>query len=158
MRNGSYAVERSSCLAGWWMLATASMALCVSGGCAVMDAVEIQRMLDQQASAWNRGEVDGFMNFYWRSEKLTFSSGGKTRRGWDATREHLKSRYDTRAKMGVLTFSEIEVFRLQAAAAYVLGRWRLDRTEPVGGNFTLVVQKIDDRWQIVHDHTSVDDE
>ena len=27
-------------------------------------------------------------------------------------------------------------------------------SEPVGGNFTLVLRKIDGRWMIVHDHTS----
>ncbi|MDX2200563.1 MAG: nuclear transport factor 2 family protein [Phycisphaerae bacterium] len=128
-------------------------------GCTVFDAMQIQGVLMRQADEWNRGNIDAFMNFYWNSEKLTFSSAGQTRRGWTATRDHFKSRYDTREKMGVLRFSDLKIESLSPNAAYVLGRWDLVRTapdKPVGGVFTLVVAKLDNAWRIIHDHTSVD--
>jgi ketosteroid isomerase-like protein len=57
--------------------------------------------------------------------------------------------------MGKLTFSDLEVYPLGRDAAYVLGRWHLDRVAgPIGGNFTLVLRR-EDGWRIVHDHTSV---
>jgi beta-aspartyl-peptidase (threonine type) len=57
--------------------------------------------------------------------------------------------------MGHVTFSDFEITPLGDSAALVLGEWKLDRaSEPVAGNFTLVVRKIDGRWVIVHDHTS----
>ncbi len=57
--------------------------------------------------------------------------------------------------MGRLTLSDFEMMPLGDSAALVLGKWKLDRkSEPVSGNFTLVVRKIDGRWLIVHDHTS----
>ncbi len=56
--------------------------------------------------------------------------------------------------MGHLTFSELEVTKLDDAAALVLGRWNLDRGDPVGGVFTLVLCREAGRWVIIHDHTS----
>jgi len=116
---------------------------------------EIKAVLAQQAGAWNRGEIDAFMEHYWKSDTLTFSSGGQTTRGWKSTKESYQRRYPTREKMGQLTFSDLEITPLGDSAALVLGRWRLAREEsPVGGNFSLVFRKIDGRWVIIHDHTS----
>ena len=119
----------------------------------VRDAVK--KVLGAQQEAWNDGDVRAFMEHYWKSDDLTFSSGGKTKRGWKATLAGYLERYPTREKMGKLTLSGLEITPLGDAAAYVLGQWKLDRqSEPVGGNFTLVLRKIDRRWVIVHDHTS----
>ena len=57
--------------------------------------------------------------------------------------------------MGHLTFSELEPRKLGDAAALVLGRWDLDRGDPVGGVFTLVFRRESRRWVILHDHTSL---
>ena len=116
---------------------------------------EVAAVLAQQAEAWNRGDIDAFMQHYWKSDELTFSSGGQTTRGWKSTKENYERRYPTREKMGQLTFSQLEVTPLDDSTALVLGRWRLARDEsPVGGNFTLVFRKIDGKWVILHDHTS----
>lgn len=117
---------------------------------------EIQQVLTKQAKAWNEGDIDAFMKGYWKSDKLTFSAAGKTTRGWRQTLENYKKRYPTREKMGQLTFSNLECTPLGNKAAVVLGRWHLKRTnDPVGGNFTLVFRNVEDRWVIIHDHTSV---
>lgn len=121
----------------------------------------IEAVIRAQQEAWNGGDVAAFMEHYWKSDDLTFSSGGKTTRGWQATLAGYRERYPTREKMGRLTLNGLEITplgdraALEDSAALVLGRWKLDReSEPVGGNFTLVLRKIDGRWVIVHDHTS----
>ena len=119
-------------------------------------SIAIKAILTKQANAWNGGDIDEFMEHYWKSDKLTFSSGGKTTRGWQTTKDNYKERYPTRERMGKLSFAELEVTALSNEAALVLGRWHLEREpEPIGGNFSLVFRRIDDRWLIVHDHTSV---
>ena len=121
----------------------------------VAPAADINHLLSEQAAAWNRGDIDAFMEYYWKSDQLTFSSGGKTTRGWKATKDGYKRRYATRQQMGKLAFDQLEVTPLGSEAALVLGRWTLDREqEPVGGNFSLVLRRIDGAWRIVHDHTS----
>jgi uncharacterized protein (TIGR02246 family) len=115
----------------------------------------IEAVLRMQADAWNDGDIDGFMQHYWKSDQLTFSSGGQTTRGWDATLARYRQRYPTREKMGRLTFDGLEIFPLGTEGALVLGRWHVARDpESLEGNFSLVVRKADDRWVIVHDHTS----
>jgi uncharacterized protein (TIGR02246 family) len=127
----------------------------VASVCADDSSREIQAVLTQQAEAWNRGDIDAFMEHYWKSDELTFSSGGQTTRGWKSTKEIYQRRYPTREKMGQLKFSQLEITALDESAALVLGRWRLERDEsPVGGNFSLVCRKIDGKWVIIHDHTS----
>lgn len=115
----------------------------------------VESVLSAQADAWNRGDVDAFTEHYWKSDDLTFSSGGKTTRGWEETVRGYRERYPTKEKMGQLTFDNLEVTPLGKESTLVLGEWKLDReSEPVGGNFSLVFRKIDGQWVIVHDHTS----
>jgi len=115
----------------------------------------IQSVLTAQADAWNRGDIDAFVDHYWKSDALTFSSNGETARGWTATLNRYRERYPTPEKMGRLEFKELEITPLGDSAALVLGQWKLDReNNPVAGNFSLVFRKLDGRWLIVHDHTS----
>lgn len=111
-------------------------------------------ILEKQTLAWNEGDIDGFLKPYWNDENLTFSSGGNTARGWKATKARYQKGYPDKATMGKLTFSELEVYPLSEGAAFMLGRWKLDRESPAEGNFSLVWKKIDGQWLIVHDHSS----
>jgi ketosteroid isomerase-like protein len=115
---------------------------------------EITRVMTDQAAAWNRGDIDGFMQGYWRSEKLTFVSNQVTR-GWQPTLDRYKRNYDSRAKMGTLTFSDLEIDVFSKDSAAVLGSWSLAREKDnPGGKFTLIFKRFKDGWKIVHDHTS----
>ena len=122
-------------------------------GAAIRAAVEA--VLRAQEEAWNRGDIDAFVEHYWRSDDVTFSSGGKTTRGWTETLNGYRERYPTAEAMGHVAFGNLEITPLGDAAALVLGEWKLEREDdPLGGNFTLVFRKLDGRWVIVHDHTS----
>jgi ketosteroid isomerase-like protein len=116
---------------------------------------EIQYVLKAQQDAWNRGDIDAFMNGYAQSASTVFVSEDKITRGWETVRERYRVKYSDRAKMGTLSFSEIEVTMLSPDAAFVLGRWRLKRAndEP-HGRFTLIFKRLPEGWRIVHDHTS----
>jgi len=116
---------------------------------------EIQSVLSAQQDAWNRGDIDAFMNGYARSASTVFVSEDEVRRGWDTVRERYREKYSDRTKMGTLTFSEIEVTPLSADSAVVLGRWRLQRAnDQPHGRFTLVFKRLAEGWRIVLDHTS----
>ena len=119
------------------------------------DQEAIQAVLSGQQTAWNRGDVDAFLEGYWRSPELTFSGSSGVARGWDAVRTRYKKNYPDRGAMGQLDFSELEFRFLGPQAALVLGRWHLKREKgDVGGVFTLVWQRFPDGWKIIHDHTS----
>ena len=116
---------------------------------------EIQSVLSAQQDAWNRGDIDAFMNGYAQSASTVFVSEDEVRRGWETVRDRYRIRYSDRAKMGTLSFSNIEVTMLSPDAAVVLGLWWLKRAndEP-HGRFTLIFKRLPEGWRIVHDHTS----
>jgi ketosteroid isomerase-like protein len=115
----------------------------------------IRAVLDAQRDAWNRGDLKGYMDGYDRSPNTEFVGGDTITRGWQTVLDRYKKNYNSREKMGVLTFSEVEITMLSKDAALVLGRWHLKRAndEP-HGTFSLLFRKTKAGWRIVHDHSS----
>jgi len=116
---------------------------------------EIRAVLDAQVAAWNGGDLDTFMQGYWKSEKTEFVGSSGIQRGWQAVLDRYRKTYPDRRAMGTLTFSNLEITVLSPSAALVLGEWRLQReADHPGGVFTLVFRKFPEGWRIIHDHTS----
>jgi ketosteroid isomerase-like protein len=119
------------------------------------ERARIMAVMNAQAEAWNRGDVAGYMDGYWRSSKTTFVSGDHITRGWQTVLERYQKGYDSREKMGTLTFSEVEITVLSPTAAVALGKWELTRAnDHPHGYFTLIFRKVKAGWRIVQDHTS----
>jgi len=127
-------------------------------------AAEIQEMLRSSTASWNSGDLDGFLDDYWHSGELTFSGATGVTRGWDDVRtRYLESYWAPGASRDSLKFEGIEVLSLGNEHALVLGQYVLFRPEEEGavastGFFSLVLQKLDGRWKILHDHTSASPE
>src|SRR5260370_18202716 len=68
---------------------------------------DLRALLSEQAEAWNRGDIEGFMKGYWKSPDTVFAGSGGVQRGWDAVLARYKKSYPDRAAMGHLTFSEL---------------------------------------------------
>jgi ketosteroid isomerase-like protein len=123
-------------------------------------AAEITQMLQASAASWNAGDLDGFLDDYWRSDELTFSGGTGITRGWEDVRErYLRSYWAPGAARDSLRFEDLEVTVLGDDHALALGRYLLFRPEAEGsvtntGYFSLVLRRVEDGWRIVHDHTS----
>jgi uncharacterized protein (TIGR02246 family) len=125
-------------------------------GLTATDATEIHAVLERQKQAWNRGDIQAFMEGYHRSPDLVFTSGGKIRRGFDETLARYQEKYVAGNAMGHLEFADIELQPVGVDGAVALGHWALTETPKAGeGVFTLVLTKVDGRWGIVHDHTSL---
>jgi len=115
----------------------------------------ILNVLETQRLTWNRGDIDGFMQGYWKSDSLTFVGKTAPVYGWQSTLDNYKKRYPGKAAMGQLTFTVIKLQLLDAKNAFMLGGWHLKREkDELGGYFTLWFRKIDGEWKIVCDHTS----
>ena len=121
------------------------------------DAAAVRRLLAAQVAAWNRGDLEGFMQGYWESDSLTFYSGGKVSRGWQATLDGYRKRYQSEGReMGTLVFDLHDVTLPARGQALVRGGWslKLKDGEP-RGLFTLWLRWFPDAgWRVVHDHTS----
>ena len=116
---------------------------------------QIRSVLQAQQNAWNRGDIDEFMNGYARSVSTIFISEDTVRRGWQTVRDRYREKYSNRAKMGTLTFSDLEIMLLSSDSAVASRRWKLQRAnDKPHGRFTLILKRLPEGWRIVHDHTS----
>ncbi len=118
---------------------------------------EVEHVLRKQQEAWNRHDLEGFMAGYWNSPELTFFSGAKGKRGWQATIERYRLIYASPGhEMGRLEFADLRIEMLGADAAFARGSWQLTLSDgkTPHGLFTLVFRKFPEGWKIVHDHTS----
>ena len=115
----------------------------------------IRAVLDAQSAAWNRGDVEGYMDGYERSRNTVMVSGDSVTRGWQTVTDRYKKNYNSPEKMGTLTFSDLEFKLLGNNTALAIGRWHLKRAadEP-HGRFTLIFKRTKQGWRIIHDHTS----
>jgi ketosteroid isomerase-like protein len=126
-----------------------------SGLLYAQDNKAILKVLSTQQAAWNNGDIDGFMQGYWKSDSLLFVGSSAPTHGWQTTLEHYKHGYPDKAAMGILTFDILKVEVLDPQNAFVLGGWHLKREKDApGGYFTLWFKKIKGEWKIVCDHTS----
>ncbi len=121
------------------------------------DAKEIKAVLDAQMAAWNRGDLEGYMAGYWKSPDLVFFSNGSETRGWQATLDRYRKRYQGEGRqMGTLDFPQLDVVMLGADASLVRGRWHLKMPDgkEFGGMTSVILRKLPEGWRIVHDHSS----
>ena len=117
----------------------------------------IEQVLRTQQNAWNHHDLEAFMAGYWNSPGLTFFSGAKESKGWQATIDRYRATYASAGKeMGQLEFSELRIELLGRDAAFVRGVWHLTMSDgkTPNGRFTLIFRKFPDGWKIIHDHTS----
>lgn len=118
----------------------------------------VERMLTESAEAWNRGELDGFMDDYLESQNTTFIGGGGLLTGYDAIRERYAPLFEPGAARDSLRFADVRARRLAAVEALATGRWVLYRRDETTGSgpFTLVLRHTSRGWKIIHDHSSSD--
>jgi hypothetical protein len=116
---------------------------------------EIRALLQKQTEAWNRGDIEDFMEGYWKNDSLMFIGKSGITYGWQQTLDNYKRGYPDKTAMGQLTFTLIEIKRLSSKYYSVVGRWNLKRTiGDIGGHYTLLMKKINGEWVIISDHSS----
>lgn len=119
------------------------------------DEKAVHNLLQTQTEAWNRGDIEGFMQTYWHSDSLLFVGKNGVVRGWQQTWDNYKKSYPDKAAMGNLSFDIIEVKKLSDDYYYITGKWMLQRAaDAPSGHYTLLLRKINGAWKIISDHSS----
>src|ERR1041385_6329528 len=105
--------------------------LIVTGSCCFAqtnDDAAIRKAMDIQATAWNRGDVNGFMQTYWQNDSVLFVGSSGPVYGWRTTLEHYTKAYPDTSAMGKLSYNLLQLRRLSSEYYFVLGEWHLKRT------------------------------
>jgi hypothetical protein len=115
----------------------------------------IKKILTSQQEYWNNGDIDGFMQGYWDSEKLIFTSlSHKPAYGWENTLERYKNSYPTKSSMGEFKFEILDLHLISKTTAALKGKWELIREKDhPNGVFWLDLQKFENNWLIIKDST-----
>ena len=117
----------------------------------------IKAVMQKSADDWNKGDLDAFASSYKNSPDIIFM-GDPVNKGYAAMVARYKAVYGSKAKMGVLSFSNLQVQPLDAKFATVTGRFHLERSADGGGNadgyYLLVAEKTKDGWKIIRDSST----
>ena len=115
----------------------------------------IRKILADQTGAWNRGDIEAFMQPYWKSDSLMFIGKSGVVWGWQNTLDNYKKGYPDTAAMGKLAFDIIQVKKLSDKYYSVVGKWMLKRSVgDLSGHYTLLLERKKGRWVIISDHSS----
>jgi ketosteroid isomerase-like protein len=118
-------------------------------------SAQILAVMDAQAAAWNRGDVETFMTSYWKSDQTLFIGANGLARGYDAVLARYRKNYPDQKAMGHVSFSDLEVHITCGDAAFVVGQFHLVREkDSPSGIFSLDFRKFPEGWKIVLDHTT----
>ncbi len=120
-----------------------------------VDEKSIRETLAQQVDCWNEGDLECFMEGYWKSDQLVFVGSSGITYGWQKTLDNYKKNYPDKAAMGELSFDLIIVEPLSEDFWTIIGKWSLKRkNDNPNGHFSLIFRRLDDQWVIVSDHSS----
>lgn len=119
------------------------------------DEKAIKKILAAQTVAWNKGDLENFMDGYWNNDSLLFIGKTGVNKGWHKTLENYQQGYPDTTAMGKLNFDILEVRPISPAYYFVVGKWHLQRSiGNLSGHFSLLFTKINGQWKIVADHSS----
>jgi ketosteroid isomerase-like protein len=119
------------------------------------DELAIRQLLDDQVKAWNQGNLESFMQGYWKNDSLMFIGKSGINWGWQKTLANYKKSYPDTTAMGKLSFNIIVVKKISPEYYYVVGKWMLKRSiGDLSGHYNLLFRKINGSWLIIADHSS----
>ena len=116
------------------------------------EQLDVTKVVLAQESAWNRGDLDGYLAQFKEGEDTEAILNGPIR-GAVAIRNAYHTSFPSRDAMGTLEQTEVEVRELGPNFALALGHYRLARSRKNGGdaegNFTEIFEKTDTGWKLV---------
>lgn len=112
---------------------------------------ELANLLNVQAAAWSRGDLDTFAAIY--ADDATFVSPSGMTRGKTELVERYRRKYPDRAAMGSLALEVLELRQVDERSASVVARWVLTYPDKpaVSGLTLLVFHRLGAGWRIVQD-------
>lgn len=129
-----------------------TLCICNAQSSKKADIKAIETVLKKQRIAWSKGDLEGFMKGYWKSDSLKFYSTSGLTSGWHDTFEKYEKGYPSLDDMGTLNFILNDITKISDNAYYVMGEFHLKRKiGNANGIFMLIFKKINGEWKIIAD-------
>jgi len=115
----------------------------------------IAELMMKQEVCWSAGDIECFMEPYWRSDSLKFIGSKGLTYGWQQTLDNYKNSYPSAEAMGKLTFTNLYIEQLSKDYVSVIGKWHLEREKGnLEGHYSLIWKRMGGQWKIISDHSS----
>jgi uncharacterized protein (TIGR02246 family) len=112
---------------------------------------ELSRMVD----AWNRHDIDGYLDTFWRSENLVVVVEGENIRGWDLISKAYHTGYPNLEEMGNMTLDRVQVQILAPDIGFALAWFTASFPKKKEfGTATMTFKKLPEGWRIAIAHSS----
>jgi ketosteroid isomerase-like protein len=116
---------------------------------------KIEAVMKQQESDWNNGNLEGYMQAYWKSDSMLFIGKRGLNYGWQTTLDNYRKSYANPTQMGQLIFDNQELKLMNQEHAWAAGKWKLLRkADTLNGSYMLIWKKKKGEWRIIADHSS----
>ncbi|HXM03003.1 MAG TPA: SgcJ/EcaC family oxidoreductase [Chthoniobacterales bacterium] len=116
---------------------------------------EIYEQLMRMADAWNRHDIDAYLDGFLHSDDVVVVVEGETVRGWDLLSRAYHSGYPNPQEMGTLTVDRVQVQMLAPDLGFVLSSYTISFPKKKEfGTDTIVMKKVSAGWREMMSHTS----
>jgi uncharacterized protein (TIGR02246 family) len=119
--------------------------------------LDVAKALLAQQAAWNRADLEAYLNFYKDAPDTQAVLAGPVR-GMQSIRNAYSINFPRAETMGTLDESEVEVRALGDDHALATGHYHLTRTKKGGGDadgsFVDVFEKTANGWKIIFSETT----
>jgi len=121
------------------------------------DAVQaVQQALDEQVQAWNNGDLEQVMAYYWNSPEMLWISKAGMERGHQGVLEMCQADFAAPGQMGSYAYEPLHIEQLSPQAVFYVFKWetRLNGKRMMGGVSSQLWKNIDGNWVITSEHAS----
>jgi ketosteroid isomerase-like protein len=121
------------------------------------DAVtEVKKALEGQIHAWNEGDLEKAMTYYWNSPEILWINKAGIQKGYQPVLEDFRKEFGDKTKMGVYSYNALHIEEVSTAVVYFVFRWKIELNGKriMGGISSQIWKKIDNRWVVTAEHAS----
>jgi ketosteroid isomerase-like protein len=117
---------------------------------------EVRAALAGQVTAWNAGDLEKAMEFYWNSPEMLWIARSGIEKGYAPVLEGYRKDFSDKTKMGVYSYEPLHIEILSKRTVYYVFRWKIELggKKLMGGVSSQVWKKIGGRWLITAEHAS----
>ena len=118
-------------------------------------AQEVRDAFEQWSTAWNKGDLEGYLASYHDAEDIRWVRDTRVVRGKTAIAEMYRSSFSAPEQMGHLTLTHMEVTPAGECDAVVFATIEYTVNDQLStAAFTAHLRKINGEWLILSDHTA----
>jgi hypothetical protein len=116
----------------------------------------VQQALEGQVQAWNRGDLEKAMTFYWNSPEMLWISKKGLEKGYQEVLELFRKDFSDSSKMGLYSYEPLHIEQLSPEAVFYVFSWKieLEGKQLMGGVSSQIWKNSGGSWVVASEHAS----